>query len=92
MSAYWIAHVTVHDPVAYAGYQELAPAAFARFATAGVRIDLRRLLVLVLLSARAALAGLGTAFGGGALAAIVRFVFGHGQSSLGAVGETGRRE
>ena len=31
MSAYWIAHVTVHDPAAYAGYQELAPAAFARF-------------------------------------------------------------
>lgn len=31
MSAYWIAHVTVHDPDAYAGYQALAPAAFARF-------------------------------------------------------------
>lgn len=31
MSAYWIAHVTVHDPEAYAGYQTLAPAAFARF-------------------------------------------------------------
>lgn len=31
MSAYWIAHVTVTDPDAYAGYQALAPAAFARF-------------------------------------------------------------
>ena len=30
MTAYWIAHVTVTDPVAYAGYQALAPAAFAR--------------------------------------------------------------
>lgn len=29
MSAYWIAHVTVTDPAAYAGYQRLAPAAFA---------------------------------------------------------------
>ncbi|MCU0800884.1 MAG: DUF1330 domain-containing protein [Rhodobacteraceae bacterium] len=29
--AYWIAHVTVTDPVAYAGYQALAPAAFAAF-------------------------------------------------------------
>jgi len=29
MSAYWIAHVTVTDPDAYAGYQALAPAAFA---------------------------------------------------------------
>ncbi|MGQ0567016.1 MAG: DUF1330 domain-containing protein [Gemmobacter sp.] len=29
MTAYWIAHVTVTDPVAYAGYQALAPAAFA---------------------------------------------------------------
>ena len=29
MSAYWIAHVTVTDPAAYAGYQALAPAAFA---------------------------------------------------------------
>jgi uncharacterized protein (DUF1330 family) len=27
--AYWIAHVTVTDPAAYAGYQTLAPAAFA---------------------------------------------------------------
>lgn len=26
---YWIAFVTVTDPVRYAGYQELAPAAFA---------------------------------------------------------------
>lgn len=31
MSAYWIAHVTVTDPEAYAGYQALAPSAFARF-------------------------------------------------------------
>lgn len=30
MSAYWIAHVTVTDPDAYAGYRALAPAAFAR--------------------------------------------------------------
>lgn len=30
MTAYWIAHVTVTDPDAYAGYQALAPAAFAR--------------------------------------------------------------
>lgn len=30
MTAYWIAHVTVTDPAAYAGYQALAPAAFAR--------------------------------------------------------------
>lgn len=29
MKAYWIAHVTVSDPEAYAGYQALAPAAFA---------------------------------------------------------------
>lgn len=29
MPAYWIAHVTVTDPVAYRGYQALAPAAFA---------------------------------------------------------------
>ena len=29
MTAYWIAHVTVTDPVAYARYQALAPAAFA---------------------------------------------------------------
>ena len=29
MTAYWIAHVTVTDPAAYAGYQALAPAAFA---------------------------------------------------------------
>lgn len=29
MKAYWIAHVTVTDPDAYAGYQALAPAAFA---------------------------------------------------------------
>ena len=29
MTAYWIAHVTVTDPVAYADYQSLAPAAFA---------------------------------------------------------------
>ncbi len=31
MSAYRIAHVTVLDPEAYAGYQALAPAAFAKF-------------------------------------------------------------
>ncbi|MBS0565481.1 MAG: DUF1330 domain-containing protein [Proteobacteria bacterium] len=30
MTAYWIAHVTVTDPAAYAGYQALAPAAFTR--------------------------------------------------------------
>ncbi len=29
MTAYWIAHVTMTDPAAYAGYQALAPAAFA---------------------------------------------------------------
>lgn len=28
---YWIAFVTVTDPDAYAGYQEHAPAAFAKF-------------------------------------------------------------
>lgn len=28
--AYWIALVTVTDPDAYAGYQQLAPAAFAK--------------------------------------------------------------
>jgi uncharacterized protein (DUF1330 family) len=31
MTAYWIAHVTVTDPVAYADYQTLAPAAFGRY-------------------------------------------------------------
>lgn len=31
MIAYWIAHVTVTDPKRYAGYQALAPAAFAKF-------------------------------------------------------------
>lgn len=31
MKAYWIAHVTVTDPVAYSGYQSLAPAAFAAY-------------------------------------------------------------
>lgn len=31
MTAYWIAHVTVTDPAAYAGYQALAPAAFAQY-------------------------------------------------------------
>lgn len=39
MTAYWIAHVTVTDPAAYAGYQALAPAAFtahgARFLARG---------------------------------------------------------
>ncbi len=29
MPAYWIAHVTVTDPQRYAGYQALAPKAFA---------------------------------------------------------------
>lgn len=29
MTAYWIAHVTITDPGRYAGYQALAPAAFA---------------------------------------------------------------
>lgn len=33
MKAYWIAHVTVTDPEAYAGYQALAPA--ARFLARG---------------------------------------------------------
>lgn len=31
MPAYWIAHVTVTDPARYAGYQNLAPLAFAKF-------------------------------------------------------------
>lgn len=31
MTAYWIAHVTITDPAAYAGYQALAPAAFAAY-------------------------------------------------------------
>ncbi len=38
--AYWVAHVTVTDPARYAGYMELAPAAFkkygARFLARGV--------------------------------------------------------
>ena len=29
--AYWIAHVTITDPDAYAGYQALAPSAFQEF-------------------------------------------------------------
>ncbi|MDW3225080.1 MAG: DUF1330 domain-containing protein [Paracoccaceae bacterium] len=29
--AYWIAFVTVTDPIAYAGYQQHAPAAFSKF-------------------------------------------------------------
>lgn len=29
--AYWIAHVTVTDSVAYAGYQAVAPAAFEHY-------------------------------------------------------------
>ncbi|MGR3623481.1 DUF1330 domain-containing protein [Pseudophaeobacter sp.] len=29
--AYWIAHVTVTDPAAYAGYQAVAPAAFQKY-------------------------------------------------------------
>lgn len=28
--AYWIAHVTITDPARYAGYMQLAPAAFRR--------------------------------------------------------------
>ena len=43
MKAYWIAHVTVTDPAAYAGYQALAPAAFAahgaRFLARGGRSE-----------------------------------------------------
>lgn len=31
MPAYWIAHVNVTDPQAYAGYQTLAPEAFAQY-------------------------------------------------------------
>jgi uncharacterized protein (DUF1330 family) len=31
MPAYWIAHVTVSDAARYAGYQSLAPLAFAKF-------------------------------------------------------------
>lgn len=31
MAAYWIAHVAVTDPERYRQYQQLAPAAFARF-------------------------------------------------------------
>lgn len=31
MSAYWIAHVTIHDPQQYRGYMDLAPAAFKQF-------------------------------------------------------------
>jgi uncharacterized protein (DUF1330 family) len=31
MTAYWIAHVTVTDPEKYAGYQSLAPTAFAKY-------------------------------------------------------------
>jgi len=29
--AYWIANVTITDPDAYKGYQELAPAAFTKY-------------------------------------------------------------
>lgn len=29
--AYWIARVTITDPAAYAGYQSLAPQAFAKY-------------------------------------------------------------
>ncbi len=43
MTAYWIAHVTVTDPAAYAEYQALAPAIFAahgaRFLARGGRSD-----------------------------------------------------
>ncbi|NUU68336.1 DUF1330 domain-containing protein [Enterobacteriaceae bacterium BIT-l23] len=31
MSAYWIAHVTVHDPEQYRHYMDLAPEAFQAF-------------------------------------------------------------
>ncbi|MFT4014680.1 MAG: DUF1330 domain-containing protein [Paracoccus sp. (in: a-proteobacteria)] len=31
MSAYWIAHVTILDAKAYAGYQAMAPQAFAKY-------------------------------------------------------------
>ncbi len=31
MTAYWIAHITVTDPEKYAGYQLLAPKAFAKY-------------------------------------------------------------
>lgn len=31
MTAYWIARVTITDPDAYAGYQALAPKAFAKY-------------------------------------------------------------
>lgn len=45
MPAYWIAHVTVTDPARYAGYQALAPAAFAahgaRFLARGGDCDVK---------------------------------------------------
>ena len=51
MTAYWIAHVTVTDPEAYAGYQALAPAAFAahgaRFLARGGTLVVRRQLFKV---------------------------------------------
>ncbi len=31
MAAYWIAHVTIHDPAQYQHYMDLAPAAFKQF-------------------------------------------------------------
>ncbi|AIR60442.1 hypothetical protein LH23_07170 [Cedecea neteri] len=31
MAAYWIAHVTVHDPKQYQNYIDLSPAAFTRY-------------------------------------------------------------
>jgi uncharacterized protein (DUF1330 family) len=31
MTAYWIAHVTVSDPVKYKDYTDIAPLAFAKF-------------------------------------------------------------
>jgi hypothetical protein len=55
--------------------------------SSGILLLLRRLLLL--LATRTTLPRLGATFAGGALAAIVRFVFGHGQSSLGAVAGTG---
>ncbi|MFZ1469701.1 MAG: DUF1330 domain-containing protein [Paracoccaceae bacterium] len=45
MTAYWIAHVTVTDPAAYAEYQSLAPAAFAahgaRFLARGGKAEVK---------------------------------------------------
>lgn len=64
MTAYWIAHVTVTDPDAYADYQALAPEAFAahgaRFLARGGTAevlegpDLRRHVVIAFPSLAAA--------------------------------------